>query len=313
MRTSNVVVCLGLIGLAFGFAPAASFAGRARRSPVTRRRCRRRALRRSARPVAPPNSGAAGLRSAPIPALYAGRRVPLRHQRRASRRATRALTVAANTPPSTATRVRALEARPHVCRRRRRRAATTSGRSNISAVSPTATPTISPARRMRASSPTPSWRSATTISTASRTRRSRPNPERARRHVPSRGVLLRRSGGAVSARAACIWTAPARRRDAEQAVALAACWRPTRDSARRRRCSAACCSSGEHVRAAGRASGLMWLTVAQRRSPGAAAPTTSGSPTAARARVQAGDRRRARAGADQLPRALGRKRARRAT
>ena len=49
------------------------------------------------------------------------------------------------------------------------------------ASSPTATPTTIRRRRARASSPTPSWRSATTISTAFPIRRWRPNPERARR------------------------------------------------------------------------------------------------------------------------------------
>jgi uncharacterized protein len=69
MRTSNAVVCLGLVGLAFGFSPAASFDGTRtpEMAPVTVPLPPARVAPLGAVPVTPPNSGAAGPTLSAVP------------------------------------------------------------------------------------------------------------------------------------------------------------------------------------------------------------------------------------------------------
>jgi TPR repeat protein len=69
MRTSNAVVCLGLMGLAFGFSPAASFDGTRtpEMAPVTVPLPPTRVAPLGAVPVTPPNSGAAGPTLSAVP------------------------------------------------------------------------------------------------------------------------------------------------------------------------------------------------------------------------------------------------------
>ena len=110
-----------------------------------------------------------------------------------------------NTPPRTAIRWRngsSAACMPKATASRR----TISRPSNISAASPTAMPTTIPTRRRRASSPTPSSRSANIISTAFRKRAVKRDPERAREMFdyaasyfrdPRRAIL---SGAALSRR-----------------------------------------------------------------------------------------------------------------
>ena len=245
--------------------------------------------------VAAPSAGAADVRrsrrSAPAPqALKAGE----------NDKALTSLQYAAEQGHA----LRAVEARPHVCRGRRRAARRPARLRVFPAGSPTPMPTTirrSPQARFVANAfvalghyyleGIPNTRGA---------RRARA----ARAHVRLCGVLFRRSGCAVSARPRSISTATASTRDPEAGGAAGWCSPPTRGSTRRRRCSAASCSTAS-MASRQRARGLMWLTLAC-DGPGAKEPWIA---EAARDAGAAGDRRRARARADPA-RALGRRPAR---
>src|SRR5687768_17467209 len=69
MRTSNAVVCLGLMGLAFGFSPASSFDGTRtpEMAPVTAPLPPARVAPLGIVPVTPPNRGAAGPTLSAVP------------------------------------------------------------------------------------------------------------------------------------------------------------------------------------------------------------------------------------------------------
>ena len=166
---------------------------------------------------------------------------------------------------------------------------TTSARSNISAASPRPCRRLR-ARRRRASSPTRSWRSATSISRAFRIRR-QAGSGRAHGMFRHAASYFGDPDGAVSARRACISTRCGPSKDPRAGGALAARWRPTRASTTRRRCSAPCCSRASDVPRQA-AIGLFWLTVARVAS---GAGRDAGSPRLYDSAVQAGDRGRARA------------------
>ena len=69
MRTYNAVICLGLMGLAFGFSPAASFDGTRtpEMAPVTGPLPPTRVAPLAIVPITPPNSGAAGPTLSAVP------------------------------------------------------------------------------------------------------------------------------------------------------------------------------------------------------------------------------------------------------
>ena len=123
-------------------------------------------------------------------------------------------------------------------------------------------------------------------------------PGRGARHVPSRGVLFRRSGRAVSVWRASISTAPARRR--MRCRRRAGCARGQQGPAQAQALLGACCSRASTVPRQA-AAGLFWLTLA-RTAPGRRTRQVDHRHLCT-ARVRAGDRGRARAGA-QLSRAL---------
>ena len=259
-----------------------------------RRRRRRRVATAAAgcRPTNAPSCAAA----APV----AGRRVPPRHRgaRRRGERTTSALSVAAIRRRARPRR-RALEARPHVCRRRRRRARRPARvrvfpevRQHPRRRQPGDAALALRRQRLRGARPLLPRRHPE-LGGAGRSRS-------ARGACSARGVVFRRSRGAVPARHALRRTATA-----SPATPSARCRGsrspPTRASTRRRRCSAASCSRASTAsRQAAR--GLMWLTVARDGPGGKVAWITELRESC----LQAGDRRRARDGADPAG-ALGRR------
>ena len=172
-------------------------------------------------------------------------------------------------------RARAVEARPHVCRRRRRRPERSQGLRVFPPHRRTAMPTTIPTRRRRALSPTPLSRSAIIISRAFRRRTSSPTRSRAR-HVRLCGVLFPRSRRAILSGAAL-----SRRQRRAAGSAQAARWFGL--SAQKGQCQAqamlgAMLFAGDHVpRQAAR--GLMWLTLAKDSAradrPGSPSSTTA--------------------------------------
>ena len=166
---------------------------------------------------------------------------------------------------------------------------TTSRPSNISAASPTATPTTIPTRRRRALSPTPLSRSATTTSTASRNTEIKPDPDRAREMFsyaasyfrdPDAQYYLARlyldgTGAPKDPRQAARWFGLSAQKGQCQAQAMLG----------------AMLFAGDHVpRQAAR--GLMWLALAKDSAARRAARLDQQS---LRERHAPGDRRRARA------------------
>ena len=201
MRTSNAVVSLGLIGLAFGFSPAASFDGTRtpEMAPVTAPLPPGRVAPLGTVPVPPQHgAGRSGAQRRSTRCGHAVRRVALR-QPDAARGQGRSGPAGARIRRRARRARRDLEARPHLCRRRRRRHRREAGVRIFP--QPDQGARLRSARHAACALCRQCVRDARPLLPEGNSRRRRQaGSGRGARHVPARGVLFRRSGSAVSGR-----------------------------------------------------------------------------------------------------------------